>query len=111
MDTIETYRRIIQRVFHEYANLPYAHGDIQKTVIFDPEADTYLLMASGWDGAKRIHGCIIHIDLIDGKLWIQRDSTEHGIADDLVAYGVPKDRIVLGFRAPDLRKYTDYAAA
>jgi len=70
-----------------------------------------LLMALGWDDAKRIHGCVLHIDIIDGKLWIQRDGTEHGIADDLEAYGVPKDRIVLGFRAPYLRQYTDYAVA
>lgn len=111
MDAIENYRQIIQKVFREYAKMPYAHGDIKKEVIFDRETDSYLLMAFGWDGAKRIHGCIIHIDIIDGKLWIQRDGTEHGIADDLVANGVPKDQIVLGFRAPDLRQYTDYAAA
>ena len=111
MDAIETYRQIIQKVFHEYAKIPYAHGEIQKEIVFDREAGRYLLMAFGWDGAKRIHGCIIHIDIINGKLWIQRDGTEHGIVDDLVAHGVPKDRIVLGFRAPDLRQYTDYAAA
>jgi hypothetical protein len=66
---------IIRKVFHEYANLqeatddfvlpPYAHGDIQKKVIFDPEAYTYLLVALGWNGARRIHGCIVHIDIID----------------------------------------------
>jgi hypothetical protein len=35
---------------------------------------------------------------------------EHGIAADLEQYGVSKDCIVLGFHAPDLRKYTGYAA-
>lgn len=30
MDAIETYRQIIQKIFHEYAKIPYAHGEIQK---------------------------------------------------------------------------------
>ena len=55
MDAIENYRQIIQKVFREYAKMPYAHGDIKKEVIFDRETDSYLLMAFGWDGAKRIH--------------------------------------------------------
>ena len=28
---------------------------------------------------------------------------EHGIAEDLVAAGIPRDHIVLAFRPPDLR--------
>jgi hypothetical protein len=27
VDAIETYRQIIQKVFHEYAKIPYAHGE------------------------------------------------------------------------------------
>ena len=111
MDTLETYRKIIEKVFNEYAQLPYAHGNIEKEIIVDREKDRYLLMTIGWDGAKRVHGCIVHIDIIDGIMWIQRDGTEHGIATDLEQYGVPKDSIVLGFHAPDLRKHTGYAAA
>lgn len=45
------------------------------------------------------------------QLWIQHDGTERGIAEDLVAAGVPKERIVLGFRPPQGRRYTDFAAA
>ena len=67
-------------------------------------------MAVGWD-KYRVHGCLVHVDLIDGKFWIQRDGTEHGIARDLEAAGVPKDHIVLAFRAPEIRPYTGYAVA
>jgi hypothetical protein len=49
--------------------------------------------------------------LIDGKCWIQRDGTETGIAHDLEAAGIPKDRIVLGFRPPEVRPLTGYAVA
>lgn len=111
MDTLKTYREIVEKVCYEYAALSYAHGDIQREVIIDREGDRYLLMAMGWDGAKRIHGCIFQIDIVNGKLWIQRDGIEHGIADDLERYGVPKEHIVLGFYAPDIRQHTEYAVA
>ncbi len=44
------------------------------------------------------------IDIIDGKLSIQHDGTEEGIAHKLVAAGVPKDTIVLGFKSVERRK-------
>ncbi len=46
---------------------------------------------------------------INGKIWIQHDGTESGIADELEEAGIPKNKIVLGFRSPDVRKYTGYA--
>jgi hypothetical protein len=111
MDPLDTYRQIIQDVLTEYVRLRYAYGEIQNEAIFDRETDRYLVMSVGWQKVKRIHGCLIHIDIINGKVWIQRDGTEHGIANDLVQAGIPKDRIVLGFHTPDVRPYTEYAVA
>jgi hypothetical protein len=48
---------------------------------------------------------------IDGKLWIQRDGTEHGIAKELLQAGVSKDQIVLAFKPPEVRRLTDSAVA
>jgi hypothetical protein len=111
MDTLETYRQIIEAVLNEYAKIPYAYGDIQTEIISDRKSDHYLLINVGWNKDRRIHGCLVHIDIIDGKVWIQRDGTEEGIAVGLEQGGIPKDRIVLGFRPPEIRKYTDYAVA
>lgn len=36
----------------------------------------------------------------DGKIWIERDGTEIGVANELVEAGVPKQDRVLGFKAP-----------
>jgi hypothetical protein len=74
-------------------------------------ADRYLLTTVGWDQDNRVHGCLVHIDIIDGKLWIQRDGTEQGIATELVAAGIPKSSIVLTFHPPEIRCHTDYAVA
>ena len=111
MDTLDTYRQIIQNALTEYVQLQYAYGDIQNEAVFDHDADRYLVMSLGWQKVKRIHGCLIHIDIINGKVWIQRDGTEHGIAKELVKAGIPQDHIVLGFRPAEIRQYTEYARA
>lgn len=111
MDTHHTYRQLIERILTEYAQVPYAYGDIQIQTIFDREGDHYLLMLVGREGLRRVHGCLVHIDLIGGKIWIQRDGTEQGIVRDLLGAGVPKEHIVLAFRSPALRQQTEFAVA
>jgi hypothetical protein len=49
------------------------------------------------------------IDIINGKIWIPRDSTEYGIANELVNAGIPKNQIVLAFQPADIREYTEFA--
>jgi hypothetical protein len=45
--------------------------------------------------------CIL-ILLMDGKIWVQQDGTEVGIANELVELAVPKKDIVSGFNPPKL---------
>ena len=68
-------------------------------------------MLVGREGIRRVHGCLVHVDIIDGKIWIQRDGTERGIARELVEAGVPKDRIVLAFHSPAKRQQTEFAVS
>ena len=35
----------------------------------------YEVMHVGWDGPRRIHGSVVHIDIVDDKVWIQYDGT------------------------------------
>lgn len=56
-----------------------------------------------------MHGCLVHLDIIDGKIWVQRDETEDGVTQDLVAAGIAKDKIVLAFHPADVRQYIGYA--
>ena len=109
-NSLNNYRNIIEHILTEYARIPYAYGDIQSQTVFDRANDHYLLMNIGWDEG-RVHGCLVHVDIIKGKFWIQRDGTEEGIAVELEAAGVPKEHIVLAFRSPEIRKYTEYAVA
>jgi hypothetical protein len=109
MDRVERYRQIVRRLVEEYASYKPANGQIEAEAIVDPERDHYEVMHVGWDGARRVHGAVIHIDIIDGKIWIQYDGTSRPVAEELTAAGVPREDIVLGFHPADARPYTDYA--
>ncbi len=108
MERIEKYREIIMQIFREFTETPHVYDELTDEIIVDRETDRFLWMTRGVQKQKRIHACVVRIDIIDGKLWIQQDNTE-GIAPELERFGVPKEHIVLGFRSPDIRPYTGYA--
>jgi hypothetical protein len=59
---------------------------------------------------KGIEGqIIVHIDIKDEKIWIQRNNTEINLADRLVEMGVVKEHIVIGFQSPFTRQFSGYA--
>src|SRR5437016_5868270 len=82
----------------EVCSVPAIVRDVQIETIFDEPNDHYELVYAGWNGPYRIHGSVLHFDIRDGKVWIQHDGTEGGIADELVELGIPKDRIVLAYK-------------
>jgi hypothetical protein len=65
----------------------------------------YLLMTIGGYDDKRVPGCLVHLDLINGKVWVQRDGTKYGVTRELEQAGIPKSDIVLGFQVPEVRPY------
>ena len=111
MDHVIRYRELIRRILTARAKIPYSHGDLHCKPVFDPDNDSYLLVTQGWDGKRRVHGIVIHLDIIGGKIWVQRDGTNASIVEELEEAGVPKDHIVLGFRPAHVRPLTDYAVA
>lgn len=70
-----------------------------------------LIISEGWRNKEHFHSCLIHLEIIGNKIWVQCDNTEDGIANELVAAGIPKQDIVLGFHEPEVRKYTEFAIA
>ncbi|NER50577.1 MAG: XisI protein [Symploca sp. SIO1A3] len=110
MDSIVVnYQAAIQQVFNDYIEFIGEAEDIQLNLVIDRERERYLLVEVGWENGYRIYGTVLHIDIIDNKLWIQHDGTEEGIADELVALGIPKQQIVLGFKPIERRRVTEFA--
>lgn len=92
----------------QYANLPQLEGVVPQ-LIYNEQQGHYLLLAVGWHGKQYWHHVILHLELRDDKIWIHYDYTERGIAEELVAAGIPQKTIVLGFRPPKVRPYTGFA--
>lgn len=109
MDKLAKYRQAIIQALTEYTAIPYKYGDITCELIISQDKNRFILITQGWEKDTRVHGCLLHLDIIDNKIWIQRDSTEEGIATDLEAAGIPKSDMVLAFHPQRLRKYTEYA--
>jgi hypothetical protein len=51
----------------------------------------------GWDRGRRVRGNLIYVTLSEGKVWVEYDGMEQGITKDLIAAGIPPERIVLAF--------------
>lgn len=102
------YSEVLQRILkHHVENRLNSKTEVH--LIFDTGRDRYQLLHIGWEDLSRVFGCIIYVEIKDGKIWIERDGTEIGVANELVEAGVPKQDIVLAFKAPYRRKFTEFA--
>lgn len=111
MDKLNNYQQIIQLILNPYLDIKYANGDIKNRPAYDYQNNQYLVISEGWQGKQHLHSCLIHVEIIDNKVWIQCDNTEEGIANKLVSAGIAKTDIVLGFHEPEVRQYTGFAVA
>ena len=111
---VDQYRQYVRQILSERAQRSSRQQNAQEyevQTIFDAEHDHYQLLYVGWRGNKRDFGCILHLDIKDGKIWIQHDGTEEGIANRLVEMGVPKQDIILAFHEPYVRQFTGFGTS
>jgi len=111
MDQLTRYRSIVKRIMAEHAEQVPSHGKIETLPLFDEAHDQYAVLDLGWDRTGRVHAVVLHIRLQNGKVWIEQDGTEEGVAEELLAVGIPKEDIVLGFYRPERRAITEFAVA
>ena len=112
MDKLEHYRQIIKQILDKYVNIvPVNLPDVENELICDEKQDRYQLMRIGFENNKRVHYCVFHFDIKNGKIWIQQDTTDIPVAQLLLDADVPKEDIVLAFHAPYRRELSGYAVA
>ena len=112
MERLEQYRQAIRQLLTAQASREgNSDSAIECQLIFDTEHDHYLLLDIGWEELKRVYNCFIHLDIKEGKIWIQRNMTEADLAQELVELGIPNEDIVLGLHPLYKRPYTGYGVA
>jgi hypothetical protein len=100
---VNFYRECVKRLLGEYESLQDEGSQIE--LIFDDERMRYMALWVGWHQYKRIHQCVLHIDLIGDRILIQRNDTEEPIVTKLTEMGISEDKISLGFIHPKHQEY------
>ena len=103
------YQEQVETLLRQYIEERPLSNEVETQLIVDPYHDHFQLVNVGWLNNRRVYGCVLHIDIKDGKVWIQHNGTERQVAEELVELGVPKDQIVLGFHSPFRRQFTEFA--
>ena len=103
MESKINYETCIKKILSEYSNYKTEWSDIK--LIFDDDRKHYLIVRVGWYNQKRIHTCLIHIDVCGDTIIIQENNTENLIDKELVKLGVSKDKITFGFLPPEIQQH------
>jgi XisI protein len=109
MANLATYQEAVQSLLSDISSQSVSDSGIESQTLFDTVRNHYQVVHVGWHNHHRVYGCVLHIDIKDGKVWVQHNGTERAIADDLMERGVPAQDIVLGFHSPSKRKFTEFA--
>jgi hypothetical protein len=110
VDKLENYRRCIQNLLESHSHFK-TEDDVENELIFDPVRDRYQLMRVGWKGLKRVYYTVLHFDIKDGKIWLQQNTMDIDVGQELLEVGIPKEDIVLGLHPPYKSPYTGYGVA
>lgn len=113
MDKLASYRNILKELLIDFAESmsQSPQADIDTELTFDEIRDHYMLLRLGWSAQGRVFVPTLYARLNDGKIWIENDWTDEGLATRLLAKGVPARDIVLAFHPPDIRPHTEFAVA
>jgi XisI protein len=111
MDKLNHYRNCIQTFLEQQSHYRSHDKSVENELFFDSIRDHYQLMRVGWKGLDRIYHTVIHFDIKDGKIWIQQNTTDIDVGQELIDMGIPKEDIVLGLHPAYKRPYTGYGVA
>ena len=112
MDKLKKYGDAVVDLLKEYLH-PNLNSPIHEHIVSDREHHHYQFLREGWSAKDTFQmGIVLHFHIKpDGKVWILANWTEDDVAQALMARGVAKSDIVLGFQPEYVRKVSGYAMA
>jgi hypothetical protein len=113
MDKMTKYRELVKRLLTAHLEIcnRQPRPGVERLLITDDAQGNYMWMSLGWTPEERVDNVTVFVRVREGKIWIEEDWTEDGIATELLEAGVPKEDIVLAFHEPEMRQYTEFAVA
>ena len=103
--TVEYYKRCVKQLLSTYESLHTERSQVD--LLFDDARMHYMAVRVGWANRKRLHLCLVHIDICNDLIVIQCNNTEDLITDELEAMGIPRQKICLGFLPPEVRAFAN----
>lgn len=111
MDRLKKYQTAIIKLVNAQAAIAQNSIDQTQTqAVLDTKNHHYLLLQLGWEEDVFLHHCLLHIDLKDGKVWVQQNWMDIDLEALLEAGGIDKSDIVAGF-LPDFERQLQVVAA
>lgn len=114
MDNVSRYRDAVKTCLlnlYAYVGRATPKRGTEPECVFDDARGNFMLVFVGWHDGKRKLSIHVFVRVRDGKVWIEEDWTEEGVATDLLAAGIPKSDIVLAFHSPEERRFGEFAVA
>lgn len=101
-------RQQIKAVIHTVAQYRLQRDDVEVDVIDDANGH-WQVIHRGWDGDERVYVVLVHLRLVEDRIYVERDGTPDGVATHLLGAGVPQTQIVMAVHPPYLRHLTPFA--
>ena len=111
LEKLDRYGSYIEEILQSYARVSYSNAEITNIPIVDRDRHHFLLVSEGWEGKRRIHRTLAHLEIRDLKIWVHFDGMAESVVEQLLTVGVAKEDIVLAFHPPHVRELGDFAIA
>lgn len=112
MDKLKNDARIIQNILAKHSQHKAEDAsNLSNKLIIGSTSQDFMLLEMGWQNKRYQHHILFHIELKDEKIWVHQDNTDVGIAYEIEAAGIARDKIVLGFVPPYAQGVQGFAVA
>ncbi len=104
MEPLTLLRQAVLAILTPAATARYPMPNVQEKLVQDTEQNRFLVVRTGWYQAVNYYSIIQDVEVRDGMVLIHQNNTEHDLEAELVARGVPVEKIVLATVAPEERQ-------
>ena len=98
MDRLTRYRDKVKALLSGYVSARGAKISTECQLIFEEANDHSLWIDLGWNESRRIYNPVMHLDIKEGRIWIQENMTDLDPAEDSIDLGVERLDIILGLQ-------------